>query len=219
MKKAFNIIVCALLLVSTLTACKNTSKEQNTSEDTTISPSKTTLNSGNYTANTASSKINWKASKPTGTHFGTVSLKNGSLTVTDGIISAGSFEIDMTSIDIQDMPKEDKNHAKLLNHLKSDDFFSVDTYSTATFNVLNTVEKDGATVISGNLTIKNIANTIEFPVTITQDNSTLTLSSATFTIDRTKWDIKYKSKSIFGDLGDKFINDEIELNIIIALEK
>jgi hypothetical protein len=47
----------------------------------------------------------------------------------------------------------------------------------------------------------------------------MTLRSETFTIDRSKWNIKYKSKSFFDDLGDSFIDDEIELTVNLVANK
>ena len=47
----------------------------------------------------------------------------------------------------------------------------------------------------------------------------MTLTSETFTIDRSKWNVKYGSKSFFDNLGDKFINDDIELKIMVKAVK
>ena len=45
------------------------------------------------------------------------------------------------------------------------------------------------------------------------------VASAELNIDRTKWDIKYKSGSIFKDLGDKAILDEIKFEIFLVSDK
>ena len=42
------------------------------------------------------------------------------------------------------------------------------------------------------------------------------VKSETFSIDRTKWGINYGSKSIFDNLGDKFIDDDMEITIDVT---
>jgi hypothetical protein len=44
-------------------------------------------------------------------------------------------------------------------------------------------------------------------------------ATATITIDRTKWNIVYKSKSVFSTLGDKFIYDDITFDVDLTLKK
>jgi hypothetical protein len=56
-------------------------------------------------------------------------------------------------------------------------------------------------------------------VTISNDGDILYIKSDAFTINRTLWSINYGSKSIFDDLGDKFINDDMELKIMIMAKK
>jgi hypothetical protein len=47
----------------------------------------------------------------------------------------------------------------------------------------------------------------------------MTLTSEKFTIDRSKWNIQYGSKSFFDNLGDKFINDDMELKVTLVASK
>jgi hypothetical protein len=47
----------------------------------------------------------------------------------------------------------------------------------------------------------------------------MTLNTEVFTINRTDWGVNYGSKSVFENLGDKFINDDIELKISIKANK
>ena len=74
-------------------------------------------------------------------------------------------------------------------------------------------------MLSGNLTLKDATNNISFPVSTNMEGNTMILKSETFTIDRSKWNVKYGSKSFFDNLGDKFINDDIELTINLIAEK
>ncbi len=161
----------------------------------------------------ASSFVNWKGSKPTGEHFGTVKVKSGHFTYQEKKIVEGEFEIDMNSIINLDMPSDSESNAKLVKHLKSDDFFDASKYPVAIFKLSSTEPKGDKTLCTGNLTIKGITNPVAFLATVVQKGKTLSLKSETFTIDRSKWDIKFKSRSFFSDLGDKFIYDDIELSI------
>ena len=74
-------------------------------------------------------------------------------------------------------------------------------------------------MLSGNLTLKDVKNNVTFPVSVSNNGNTITLTSETFSIDRTKWNVQYGSKSIFDNLGDKFINDDIELKIMVKANK
>lgn len=172
-----------------------------------------------YKTNTETSTIEWKGFKPTGSHNGTIAISEGSVDLKDGVIESGSFTIDMNSILVLDIPKEDDGNASLTGHLKAPDFFDVEKYPTAKFEITGIETANGKTVLSGNLKLKDATNNISFPVTSEVKDDILTLKSETFTIDRTKWNIKYKSKSIFGDLGDKFINDDIELKVVLIANK
>ena len=99
------------------------------------------------------------------------------------------------------------------------DFFDVEKYPSAGFEITSLEEVEGKMMLSGNLTLKETKNNVTFPVSITHEGDSMTLTSETFTIDRTKWNVEYGSKSIFDNLGDKFINDDIELTIKVMATK
>lgn len=165
-----------------------------------------------YAADVKSSKIVWVGKKVTGEHKGNISLKSGSLLVDGKAIKSGSFEMDMNSITNTDLTDKEYN-AKLIGHLKSDDFFGVATNPVAKFEITKAELKEGANYnITGKLTIKGITNEITFPATVTIQPKTLT-ATAKILVNRTKFNIKYGSGSFFDNLGDKAINDDFELNI------
>lgn len=168
-----------------------------------------------FNADTDTSVVFWKGSKPTGDHNGTVKVKSGFFSVSDKGIS-GEFDIDMTSIVNLDLEAGSKYNTKLVNHLKSDDFFSVEKFPTASFKVTKSEVKGDKTLISGDLSIKGISHEISFLATIHEEGNKLHVKSDTFTIDRSKWNVKYKSTSFFADLGDKFIYDDIELSFDVV---
>ncbi len=211
MKNSFKTIIVATIIAVSITSCKDKAKEAATTDvEDVIDASAAT---DKYSVNLTDSKIIWKGFKPTGTHNGTVNLENGVLDVENGKINGGTFLIKMNTI------KDADSSAKLEGHLKSADFFDVEKYPNAAFEITGLNETEGKTMLSGNLTLKDVKNNVTFPVNITHKNNTITVTSDTFSIDRTKWNVQYKSKSIFSDLGDKFINDEIELQISIKASK
>jgi len=208
-----------LIAFITFSSCGDKAKEANTTETKDAAVAKSSSTS--YKVSTEKSTIEWQGSKPTGTHNGIISLSAGKLNISDGSIVGGKFIIDMSSIVVQDIPAEEEGNQKLTTHLKSNDFLDVESFPNAIFEVTDMKNVEGKLMLSGNLTIKETTNNISFPVAISfnEKNSDLTLTSETFTIDRSKWHVKYGSKSFFDNLGDKFINNDIELKIKLSAKR
>jgi len=156
------------------------------------------------------STVTWKGYKPTGSHNGTINLVDGDLKVKDGVVTAGSFTVDMSTI------KDADGSARLEGHLKSADFFDIKVHAKSNFKITGSELKDGKNFITGDLTIKGITKEITFPAVITQGEETITLISEKILINRAEFNIKYKSKSFFNNLKEKFINDEFDLSVIIV---
>lgn len=165
------------------------------------------------------STLEWYATKITGAgHNGTFQLQEGSFTVEEGLPKAGKFVADLNTIKVLDLTDAEMN-AKLTGHLKSADFFDVEKFPSATFEITG-VEKSGqdSAKVSGNLTIKGITKNITFPAAITREGDNLKVK-ADFFIDRTDWDIKYNSGKFFKNLGDKLIKDEVNFKLNITARK
>ncbi len=165
---------------------------------------------------TKSSYITWKGYKVTGSHFGKVMLKSGSLDFNNGKLTGGSFEIDMTTITCEDM--QGGGAQKLVGHLKSDDFFGVEKYPTAKFVITKAAEaKPGEYRIKGDLTIKSTTKPISFDAKMVEKDGNK-VATATIKIDRSEFDVRYGSGSFFDNLGDKTIYDEfdLEVNLVVA---
>lgn len=171
-----------------------------------------------YKVDAAHSKLTWLAKKVTGEHSGTIAVSSGLLNVENNVLRSGSFELDTKSIVVTDVTDKESN-AKLLGHLKSDDFFAVEKFDKARFVITSAVSKGaGLYDVKGNLTIKGITNEVSFPASVKIDQSKLT-ATAKILVDRTKYGIKFRSKIFFENLGDKTISDEFELNIQLAATK
>lgn len=118
----------------------------------------------------------------------------------------------MNSITVTDIPIEDDGNADLTNHLKGEDFFEVGTYSIAKLEITGMASVNGKMVLSGNFSMKDTTDNISIPVSTSANGNEMTLTSEAFTIDRTKWNIKYKSKSSFGDLKETVYRFVFKLN-------
>ena len=157
--------------------------------------------------NASSSSINWVGKKVTGQHNGTVNLKDGKLVFKGKKLVGGSFNVDMTSLTATDLQGE--YQGKLNGHLKSEDFFGTEKYPTAKliFKKIGTKTANVYTV-TADLTIKGITKPVTFLMTVNGNTAT-----TAFNVDRTKYDIRYNSKSFFESIGDKAIYDEFELKV------
>jgi len=159
------------------------------------------------------STISWKGYKPTGSHNGTITLQSGSLEMEDGEVIGGSFTADMATI------KDADGSARLEGHLKSKDFFEVEVFPTAKFEVMGTNSNNGETNVMGNMTIKGITKEISFFAEVSEADKSITLKSSVFQVNRADFNVKYKSKTFFNNLKEKFINDDFDLQVTIVVEK
>jgi polyisoprenoid-binding protein YceI len=152
-----------------------------------------------------SSKVVWKGYKVTGSHIGTIAIKSGHLNFDKDIMTGGSFEIDMSTITVTDLEGEYKG--KLEGHLKSDDFFGVEKFPTASL-IFTKVKSNGKNSynVTGDITIKGKTESVTFNVSIYGNKASVSLK-----IDRTKFDVRYGSTSFFDGLKDKAIYDEFDL--------
>ena len=165
-----------------------------------------------FQVDTKASTLVWKGKKVTGEHTGNIQIASGTLTSEGKVVSKGSFEIDLTSITVTDIQDKASNE-KLVGHLKGDDFFGVTKFPKANFVLSSITAKSGNEyLVSGKLTIKGITNDIQFPAVIVKDAKKIT-ATAKIVVDRTKYDIHYKSKNFFENLGDKAIEDNFELDL------
>jgi len=164
-----------------------------------------------FSVNTEKSTIKWNAKKVTGEHTGNIKIKEGSFELKKDKIVSGTFVIDMTTITDIDLTDAAYN-AKLVGHLKSDDFFSVEKFPVSTLKITEaSAFNDNKAAVKGELTIKGKTNPIEFTVTKSNGNFT-----ALLTVDRAKYDVKYGSASFFEGLGDKVIYDEFTLDVMLV---
>ena len=165
-----------------------------------------------YTVDVERSTIEWSAKKVGGGHTGTVKITDGTLIYTGKALKGGSFQMNMSSIT--------SDNARVTNHLKSDDFFSAEKNPMSKFEITKVTSAGTDRVnITGNLRIKGFTHPVTFPASVKQQKGVLVAVASGIRVDRTKYDIKFRSKTFFGDIGDKAIDDEFELSINLTAKK
>ncbi len=178
---------------------------QNVENATNLKPAET----GSYLINAATSTLTWYGEKVTGKkHTGTIAVKSGNLTITDGKLS-GEILMDMTTITDLDQTGEGKT--KLETHLKSDDFFAVSKFPEAKFVIksskaMNAIQHE----IVGDLTIKGITKEISCKLIVGPNGQDVNIGGG-LQFDRSLFDVRYGSDKFFDNLGNDMIRNEITI--------
>lgn len=174
------------------------------------------------------SKVTWVGTKLGGQHNGTFALADGSVSMEGEEVVGGKFTIDMTAIDVLDLEGEYED--KLAGHLKSPDFFDVESFPTAEFEITgaevwtsDNSEFEGSEhaiadpthKITGNLTLRGKTLSISFPAKVGMENGSLH-AEAKFNIDRTQWGVSYNEESSLGEIAkDKIVNNTVNVGFDI----
>ena len=205
------VIVTLILVASVLTACKGEKKEKvEVKEAVKVETNIAELNN----VDLATSILNWKGTKPGGAHNGIVTLKSGGLLIENETLKGGQFIMDLNSITNLDM-KGSKGAENIEGHLKNEDFFDVAVYPVSKFVITNVENTEGKLFVTGNLNIKDVTKSVTIPASLTVVNGVSVFKSENFNINRADFNIKYKSKSFFKDLKDKFVDDLVEMSFVV----
>ena len=163
---------------------------------------------------TTSSSIVYVGKKVTGSHTGEVKISEGTLSFDGAALKAAEFTIDMTTINNTDLTDKEYNK-KFVDHMNSADFFDVTAHKTAKFVSTKVAKVKGDTYkVTGNLTIKDQTHPVTFDATATK-----AAAKAELKFDRTKYNVKYGSGKFFQGLGDKMINDDVQLTVNLTAKK
>jgi len=148
----------------------------------------------------ARSSVGFTGAKVTGSHDGTFETWSGTVDFDPENVTASSVDISIQMDSVQIEP------ARLLNHLKSEDFFAVETHPTATFTSTRVVAQpgDNGTThrITGNLTLRGETKSITFPAKVEVSDSEVA-ANAEFVIQRADFGIVYTG------MADDLIEDEV----------
>ena len=158
------------------------------------------------------SNLQWEAKKVVGAgHKGSLTFSAGEFTYKNNELVGGSFVVDMNTLTVTDEDMDAKGKAKLEEHLKSDDFFAVKKFPTATLKLKTVTKTQAGYKAEGDLTIKGITK----PVTVELLRTAAEGFASTVVINRTQYDIKYGSGSFFSNLGDKAIEDNFTIHAFV----
>jgi len=172
----------------------------------------TTKPHGNFNVDVSNSTVKWTGYHLAKSfeHSGNVNIKSGTLVMHDGAIVSGEFVLDMTSISNTDL-EDTKKNAKLVGHLKSDDFFGVEKHPEAKL-VIKTVVKSGDNYkATGDVTIRGITEPIEFEIKMGENTSDHVEATSVLRIDRTKHEIMYGWSLTNAMLGNEF---QLEIKVM-----
>lgn len=171
-----------------------------------------------YLVDKEESVVTWKCSMvfaEKGGHNGYVSISKGELIIEKGQLVGGKVDVDMNTI-ADELHNSNNN---LINHLKEADFFDAKKFPISTFAITNVALADYDTMnVTGNLTIKGITQEVTFPVRVEVKRKVMNASGKVI-IDRTKWDVRYRSGKFFDNLADRAISDNIEFEMKIVAKK
>ncbi|REC46764.1 YceI family protein [Chryseobacterium pennipullorum] len=216
-KKLFSLAIPALFVAAVVVSCKKDKPLTSESNEVT-----TTKDGSQYSLDTLNSKVEWKGYKvfksENTSHFGTIRFESGDVTVKDGKLESGKFVADMnslTSVDLKDSPED---MGKLNGHLKSGDFFEVEKFPTASFEITKVTpatEGDYNTLLDGNLTIKGITKPVQFKANVSVNEGEVSVATEPKDIKREEFGVKFQAPAENG-----VIKDEVTLQINVkALEK
>lgn len=162
------------------------------------------------------SEVNWWGYKIAKTeassHNGTVKLKSGNVVMKGNQVVGGTFILDMPTLTSTDLTGE--YQTKLNGHLKTGDFFEVEKFPTASYNITSVKKNNDKIynyIVNGNLTVKGKTNPVSFPAKISYSKGVVSLVSNKFSFDRQKFDVAYKST-----MQDVLVKDDIDMLVKVT---
>lgn len=174
---------------------------------------------GKYKLTKGAPKLTWSATKINGSsHSGIIPTKEGRLKIVNGIITSGSMSFDMNGFEVTDIDGDSKTNFD--EHLKSEDFFDIKNYPTANLVFNNSsISTDGTKQLYCTLDLHGVEVDYIIPFTLVKENlengEHIYKITSKFYMDRTKHDIKYGSGSFFDNLGDRAINDDVLISLVV----
>jgi polyisoprenoid-binding protein YceI len=188
-----------------------------------VAPAKTAAADPAYKLQPQLSTLGWEGKAVTHGHVGTMNFSSGELLVKGSTIVGGTVIVDMKTLKATDI-KDAEQHGKFVGHMSSDDFFSAEKFPTSTFKIVSVTPIKGAAkdadnaTIAGDMTIKGVTQRISFPAKVGVKDG-IAAATGKVTIDRTKFGLKYGSKSFFESIGDKAIYDNFDLTFNVIAKK
>ncbi|MDO5615813.1 MAG: YceI family protein [Cruoricaptor ignavus] len=175
-----------------------------------------------YALDTLNSKIEWKGFKvfksDNTSHFGIIKFESGEVTVKDGKLESGKFVANMNSLENEDLKDDADQKGKLEGHLKDGDFFEVEKFPTASYEITKVseaAEGDYNTLLDGNLTIKGITKPVQFKANVSVNNGEVSIATEPTDINREDFGVKFQIP-----VANGVIKNEVSVQVLVkALEQ
>ena len=206
----------ALFAAAVLGAAPAASAQKNNS-------AKMATNAPAYKLQPQLSTLGWEGKAVTHGHVGTMNFTDGELLVKGNALVGGTVTVDMKSLKATDI-KDADSQAKFVVHMCGDDFFGTEKNPTSTFKIVSVAPINGAkdnadnATLTGDMTIKGVTQRISFPAKVGVKDG-VAAAAGKVTIDRTKFGLKYGSKTFFDSIGDKAIYDNFDLTFNVIAKK
>lgn len=170
---------------------------------------------GVYNVNPGSTDVKWTGYHLAKSyeHYGNIKVKKGSLVFGNGNITGGEVIIDMNSITVGDIAAG-KDNAKLVGHLKSDDFFAVEKYPEARLLIKKSVNTPDGLAITGDLTIRDVTKEVTFNASVKENSNNSLEALADIRVKRTDYKVMYGWK-----VENAILSDEFRLEIKLVASK
>jgi len=202
------MIIAGIMLMS---ACSDPAADKTkavTGEATKVASPAAATQGQKYLITPQNSKIEFTASKVTGSHNGSFGDFSGQIdhlnTPEQGRVTI-TIKADSITTDTPDLTK----------HLKTADFFDVAKFPEATFvstSIKAGGENGASHTVTGNLTMHGVTKAVTFPATISVTPDVASVDS-TFTINRKDFGINYAGQA------DNLIRDNVVLKLTIRASK
>ena len=170
-----------------------------------------------YKVDTMNSRVEWKGYKvlktDQTTHFVTIRFESGDVTIKEGKLQSGKFVADINTLENIDLKDKQEMKTKLESHLKSGDFFEVEKFPTASYEITKVIEANGGdynTLLDGNLTIKGITKPVQFKANVTVADGNVNIATEPTDINREDFGLKFTLP-----LENGLLNKEINLQVLI----
>jgi rhodanese-related sulfurtransferase len=180
------------------------------------------LRNSRYAALTEESTVLWTGRNYNGRHWGTVSIKEGSL-IREGEGLKGIFTLSMDSIANADLAGTEMQ-CVLEDHLKSDDFFFVSHFPTCTVEITEMLPVPDAPATMPNyrvravMTLRGVARDIAFDANLRPLADGRIVLMANLDLDRTAWGVIYGSARFFKYLSYHIVYDLVSVDLRVVLE-
>jgi rhodanese-related sulfurtransferase len=179
-----------------------------------------TPRNGMYQVDTGKSVLEWAGRNINNRHYGRIAIKSGELAINGAELTAGNLVLDMNSITNLDLQDSFWN-GQLIRHLKSDDFFAVERFPTASFRLDGWKKVPGGApeapggIATGELTVMDVTRPVKFPAMIAPQEPGVIKAHAFLDIDRTDWNVGYGSGKLYERLGMHLVHDIISLELFV----